>query len=211
MARYALTLGGDHSISSSSVLASMHKHPKLKVIWIDAHPDIHTYNSSVSGNTHGMPLSICTGLEKKHWASRMNLRKLDFSDLVYVGIRDIDDFEGEIIEKHSIKHYSVQEVINYIRKIDEPIHISFDIDALDPSYVSSTGTRVDDGMHPDEVRVIIEEACKDDKLVSLDVVEFNGDLGDPVHSLNSVREVFKEFFDDVEEDEFDFSSIINSK
>lgn len=99
MARYALTLGGDHSISSSSVLASMHKHPKLKVIWVDAHPDIHTYNSSVSGNTHGMPLSICTGLEKKHWASRMNLRKLDFNDLVYVGIRDIDDFEAEVIEK----------------------------------------------------------------------------------------------------------------
>ena len=78
-------------------------------------------------------------------------------------------------------------MINYIRKVDEPIHISFDIDALDPSYVSSTGTRVDNGMHPDEVRVIIEEACKDDKLVSLDVVEFNGELGDPVHSMESVR------------------------
>jgi len=64
-------------------------------------------------------------------------------------------------------------------------------------------------MHPDEVRVIIEEACVDEKLVSLDVVEFNGELGDPEHSMNSVREVFKEFFDSQEEEEFDFSSITN--
>lgn len=66
-------------------------------------------------------------------------------------------------------------------------------------------------MHPDEVRVIIEEACKDDKLVSLDVVEFNGELGDPVHSLKNVREVFKEFFqeDEMSDGEFDFSSVLN--
>mmetsp|Transcript_30498 Transcript_30498/g.41476 ORF Transcript_30498/g.41476 Transcript_30498/m.41476 type:complete len:211 (-) Transcript_30498:157-789(-) len=209
MARHALCLGGDHSVSSSSVLASMHKHPKLKVIWIDAHPDIHTYNSSVSGNTHGMPLSIATGLEKKHWASRMNLRKLDFEDLVYVGIRDIDEFEGQTIKENNIKHYSVDQVLDYIRKVDEPIHISFDIDALDPSYVSSTGTRVANGLHPDEVRIMIEEACVDEKLVSLDVVEFNGELGDPVHSMNSVREVFKEFFQEADEEEFDFSTIMS--
>jgi len=100
-------------------------------------------------------------------------------------------------------------VIDYISKTDEEIHISFDIDALDPKYVSSTGTRVEDGMHPDEVRIIIEEACKRDRLKSMDVVEFNGELGDPVHSMNSVREVFKEFFQDEDVDEFDFSSVMN--
>jgi len=107
MVRNHLTLGGDHSVSSSSVLASLHKWNNLKCIWIDAHPDIHTYGSSVSGNSHGMPLSIATGLEKKHWASRMSLPYLPFDNLVYVGIRDIDDWEAEIIEKHKIKHYTV--------------------------------------------------------------------------------------------------------
>jgi len=59
-----LLLGGDHSVSSSSVLASLKKYPNLQVIWVDAHPDMHTYDSTVSGNTHGTPLSIATGLEE---------------------------------------------------------------------------------------------------------------------------------------------------
>ena len=58
-----LLLGGDHSISSSSVLASLQKFKDLNVIWVDAHPDIHTYSSTASGNTHGTPLSICCGME----------------------------------------------------------------------------------------------------------------------------------------------------
>ena len=71
-----LLLGGDHSVSSSSVLASLQKYKDLHVIWVDAHPDIHTYDSTESGNTHGTPLSIATGLEQQHWASRMSLPKL---------------------------------------------------------------------------------------------------------------------------------------
>jgi len=85
-----LVLGGDHSISSSTVLASLQKFKDLNVIWVDAHPDIHTYDSTASGNTHGTPLSICTGMEQEHWASRMNLRQLSFQKLTYCGIRDID-------------------------------------------------------------------------------------------------------------------------
>lgn len=81
-------------MSSSSVLASLQKFKDLEVIWVDAHPDMHTYDSTESGNTHGTPLSVCTGLEQKHWASRLDLRQLDFDKLTYVGIRDIDDFEG---------------------------------------------------------------------------------------------------------------------
>ena len=67
-----------------------------------------------------------------------------------------------------------------------PIHVSFDVDALDPSYVSSTGTRVDNGMHPQEVRSIILETMRQESLVSLDVVEFNPLLGDPDHSIKAV-------------------------
>jgi arginase len=75
-----------------------------------------------------------------------------------------------------------------------PIHISFDVDALDPKYISSTGTRVDNGLHPHEVNSIIAEALRIDQLKSLDVVEFNPALGDPVKSMFHVRETFKEFF-----------------
>lgn len=72
-----------------------------------------------------------------------------------------------------------------------PVHISFDVDALDPSFVDSTGTRVANGLTPLEVRSIIEESMIQDNLVSLDVVEFNPLLGDPEHSLKAVKEVFQ--------------------
>lgn len=110
-----LCIGGDHSVASSSTLASLQRFRGLHVLWIDAHPDIHTYTSTVSGNTHGTPLSVCTGLERTHWASRMTLDKLPFDRLIYVGIRDIDDFEAEIIEKNNIKHYTVDQAIEFVR------------------------------------------------------------------------------------------------
>ena len=187
-----LLLGGDHSVSSSSVLASLKKYKDLEVIWVDAHPDMHTYDSTVSGNTHGTPLSIATGLEEQHWASRMSLPRLRFPNLTYCGIRDIDDFEAQIIEEKKIRVLNVADTVDYIRNTDAPIHISFDVDALDPKLVSSTGTRVDNGLNSQEVMEIIGSALIDDKLVSLDVVEFNTALGDPEKSLKSVKDVFED-------------------
>ena len=190
-----LLIGGDHSVASSSVLASLQKYRDLHVIWIDAHPDIHTYSSTVSGNTHGTPLSVCTGLEKTHWASRMTLKLLGFDRLIYVGIRDIDDFERDTIKKFGIKHFSHQQAIDFINKDKKiPIHISFDVDALDPCYVSSTGTRVENGMHPEEVREIIDASLQHKQLKSLDVVEFNPQLGDAEHSTIAIKGVFRDFF-----------------
>lgn len=122
----------------------------MHVIWISAHPDIHTYSSSVSGNKHGTPLSVCTGLEKTHWASRLSLNMLPFDRLIYSGVRQVDHFETEIMEKHKIRSLSPPQIIDFIRKNPKlSFHISFNVDALDPSYVSSTGTRIENGLHPE--------------------------------------------------------------
>ena len=161
------------------------------MIWVDAHPDIHTYDSTVSGNTHGTPLSICTGMEEQHWASRLNLRNLSFQKLTYCGIRDIDEFEGQTINENNIRVLNVTDTIDYIKRLDGPIHISFDVDALDPELVDSTGTKVPDGLEPEEVREIIKTALDANQLVSLDVVEFNTDLGNPENSLLAVKRVFE--------------------
>ena len=75
-----------------------------------------------------------------------------------------------------------------------PIHISFDVDALDPVYISSTGTRVDNGMHPEEVRSLLIEGLRDDQLKSFDCVEFNPELGDKEKSMHHLKEVFRDFF-----------------
>jgi len=91
------------------------------------------------------------------------LKQLSFDKLIYVGIRDIDDFEAETIKKYNIRHYTPQQAIDFMRENSQlPIHISFDVDALDPIYISSTGTRVENGLHPHEVREIIVEALRVD-------------------------------------------------
>lgn len=121
----------------------------------------------------------------------MNLRKLSFDRLTYVGIRDIDEFEGQTIRENNIRTLDVPNVIDYIKKCDGPVHISFDVDALDPELVDSTGTCVPEGLEPEQVREIIEAALIESKLVSLDVVEFNKALGNPDNSLLAVKRVFE--------------------
>eukprot|EP00354_Favella_ehrenbergii_P000053 CAMPEP_0170465142 /NCGR_PEP_ID=MMETSP0123-20130129/9595_1 /TAXON_ID=182087 /ORGANISM="Favella ehrenbergii, Strain Fehren 1" /LENGTH=127 /DNA_ID=CAMNT_0010730961 /DNA_START=528 /DNA_END=913 /DNA_ORIENTATION=- len=113
-------------------------------------------------------------LGEPHESTQTELLELDD-----VGIRDIDPFEGQTIKENNIRVLDPISCIDYIKNLDGPIHISFDVDALDPELVDSTGTKVPDGLEPEEVRSIIKAALELDKLVSLDVVEFNKDLGDP--------------------------------
>ncbi len=125
----------------------------------------------------------------------MSLKTLDFERLIYVGIRDIDDAERDVIAKYKIKHFTTQQAIDFVNKNSKlPIHISFDVDALDPKYVSATGTPVNGGMHPEEVRSIIDTCLLSKQLKSLDVVEFNPHLGDAAHSEKHIKEVFRDFF-----------------
>ena len=121
----------------------------------------------------------------------MNLDKLRFDKLTYCGIRDIDTFEQKIIDANDIRVLDVQSLIKYIKGLNGPIHISFDVDALDPQLVDSTGTKVPDGLEPEDVQRIISTALETDKLVSLDVVEFNKALGNPENSLLAVKKVFE--------------------
>ena len=120
----------------------------------------------------------------------MSLPKLQFDKLTYCGIRDIDDWEGEVIADKKIRVLDVQETVDFIKNLDAPIHISFDVDALDPELVCSTGTKVPNGLDTADVKAIIGTALMTDKLVSLDVVEFNTALGDPKKSLKAVKEIF---------------------
>lgn len=183
-----LNLGGDHSIGAATVMASLYKYPSVKVIWIDGHADINTHKSSKSKNTHGMPVSMCLGLDKYWWNEKRKL-KLPFENLIYVGIRDLDDFEKEIIKKYNIKVLCPQKVIELIKKSDK-VHISFDVDAIDPKYLNSTGTIADKGLSPFEIRKIITSALKNNKLVGLDVVEFNPELGNYKKSLETLLKIF---------------------
>ena len=201
---FPLILSGDHS-SSIGTMAAIHKHlmgNDFGVIWIDAHADLHTPFTTPSGNVHGMPLAAALGstnpLNKvnevdNYTLSNWNkLTKLGFSypilkskNLVYLGLRDIENQEKEYIINNSIKNYSVQEIRlkgleNFIGKIIKhfesvkKIYISFDVDSLDPESVSQgTGTPVKNGFETVEIISIIKSLIKTKKVIALEVSEIN--------------------------------------
>ena len=189
---FNINIGGDHSISISTIKPLIDLYNKdLLVVWIDAHADINTLKSSKTNNTHGMPVAsimqlkdcwdpINMSLDRRNYKSLENfpLHKLHKSNILYVGIRDLDDFEEEIIQKRKIKFYRyfTNCVINYINKHPAKyIHISCDIDSMDPSIMPSTGTKVNGGLSLEDVELIIN-TCKS-RLISFDLVEFNPLIG----------------------------------
>lgn len=167
----SLFIGGDHSISISTINA-VYK-PHMKVIWIDAHPDINTEKSSFTNNYHGMPLAFLTGLEK----SKYNIN-LPFEDILYIGIRDIDPYEKQIIDIKNIKYLSANSSPEMIEKTlkefigNNKIHISFDVDALDYYSFNSCNTRVENGLNILKTQFILNTLLNYN-VNSMDIVEIN--------------------------------------
>ena len=175
-----ITLGGDHSISLSTVASSAKKYgDDLTVVWVDAHPDLHTRESSTTKNIHGMPLGSALGLD-----NMFNLPTIKPSQLIYIGIRDIDPHEKKMIEDLNIEHYTIEHIKQYglkdiitnIKKIHAPIHLSLDVDVIDPKYFKSTGTPVNNGLLLDDIDYIIDSLKGN--IISSDIVEFNPYLSD---------------------------------
>jgi len=194
-----VTLGGDHSLAIGTVSGTLKNYPDACLIWIDAHADINTVESTDSGNIHGMPVSFLLGIGSKvenfSWVQPI----LKPERLVYIGLRDVDPGEKKILRKYNIKAFSMHEVDKYgIGKVvdmaldhvnperDRPIHLSFDVDALDPSVAPSTGTPVRGGLTFREGHYICEAVCETGLLVGLDIMEVNPSLSDENSSRQTV-------------------------
>lgn len=183
-----LNWGGDHSAAISTVSAYVSKYPEGHVIWIDAHADLNLPSKSLSGNLHGMPLSILCNLEdisKFHFKWIQNY--LDPKKLIYVGLRDVDPFEMDAIEKLGIKYFSASEikeigmfsVANQIKEIvkGSPVHISFDIDSVDPALAPATGLHIPNGLSMEDLMILGQACFQYFNLKSVDVFEINPTLG----------------------------------
>ena len=144
--------GGDHSIALSTVAASFDVLKEdMSLIWIDAHADINTFETSGTGNLHGMPLSsvfnLMNPIIKNNYVP-------NFDQIIYLGLRSIDDEERKILDKKDnftemkdMNKYLIYSVINEVtKKTKNNIRISFDVDVLDPLLMQSTGTPVPYGM-----------------------------------------------------------------
>ncbi|CAG0883429.1 unnamed protein product [Darwinula stevensoni] len=193
--KLCVTLGGDHSIALGTVYGHVLASKKsVGVIWVDAHADINTPLSSLSGNVHGMSLSfLCEELEDYHppipsweWPDPC----LTADRIVFIGLRDVDPLERLAIDKTGVKAYSMHEVEQLgIREVarraiedinpngDRAIHVSFDIDAIDPVVAPCTGTPVPGGLSLREGEYLMEVIHETGALEALDMVEVNPLLG----------------------------------
>ncbi|KZL64842.1 arginase [Colletotrichum incanum] len=196
LGRLTLTLGGDHSIAIGTIAGSAKATRErlgreIAVIWVDAHADINTPETSDSGNIHGMPVAFVTGLAKEakpeYFGWLKDEHMLSIKKLVYIGLRDVDAGEKRILRENGIKAFSMFDIDRYgIGRVmemalahigtDTPIHLSFDVDALDPMWAPSTGTPVRGGLTLREGDYICECVHETGSLVALDLVEVNPSL-----------------------------------
>ncbi|MBW0476152.1 hypothetical protein O181_015867 [Austropuccinia psidii MF-1] len=206
-----VTIGGDHSLGIGTLSATLNAFPDACVIWVDAHADINTPETTESGNLHGCPLSFLLStlhagkdLEPFKWIKPI----LRPDRLVYIGLRDIDHAERDILRKNNILCFTMHEIDKYgIGKVLEmtlntvnrhqnvPIHLSFDVDALDPSVAPATGTPVRGGLSFREGHYVCEEIYKTGCLVALDLMEVNPTLmtneSDVAQTLNVAQSLIR--------------------
>jgi len=182
---FPLFVGGDHSIAVGTVAAVASEEEPMGLIWIDAHGDINTPDTSPSGNIHGMPLAILMGEGHK---ALVNVGrpgpKIQPENVVMIGLRDLDP-----VEKMRLKHSGI--TIFTMRDIDEQgissvankaimkfahlkrIHLTVDMDALDPVEAPGVGTPVPGGITYREAHLLMEILADSQKVASMDLVEIN--------------------------------------
>ncbi len=187
---FPLCIGGDHSMALGTIsgIASYCKkrNYKLGVIWIDAHSDMNTDETSPSGNIHGMPLASLLGLGCDELVNILEFSpKLDPENCALIGIRSIDEAEKVNIKKLGIPIYTMNDidklgihriiakVLKQFREKVDHIHISFDVDSVDPSVAPGVGTPVSGGLSYREAHLLMETIAECGCMSSLEVAELN--------------------------------------
>jgi arginase len=185
--QFPLVLGGDHSIAIGTLAGLGDRYENLGVIWYDAHADLNTGDTSPSGNIHGMPLAVSIGLGHE---KLVNIRgfapKIKPENVVIIGARSIDPGERELIKQTGIKVFTMHEidklgmteVMNnamwYLkdREVDG-VHLSLDLDGLDPIYTPGVGTPVPGGISYRESHLAMEMLYSSEMITSAEFVEVN--------------------------------------
>lgn len=191
---FVLTIGGDHGLATGSISGVLKTHENLRVIWFDAHGDCNTPETSHSGNYHGMPAAHLL-----NWIKEGEMKSFDWlkpslgSDkIVFIGLRDLDHGERSLLKQHGIKVYTPYDIedlggvsnvmdkaLEYLQCDQDhtnPIHVSFDVDCCDPSFMTATGTKARCGLSERECHYMLKRISNTGNLVSLDMVEINNEL-----------------------------------
>lgn len=203
---FPLCIGGDHSMGLGTIagIASYCRKNKLKlgVIWIDAHADMNTDKTTPSGNIHGMPLAASLGLGNKKLVSFLGFApKLDSENCVLIGVRSIDEFEKKIIKESNVMVYTMSDVdkigihriiahvLNQFQEKVDHIHVSFDLDSVDPVLAPGVGTPVPGGLSYRESHLLMESIAECGCMSSLEVTEVNPILDEKNKSAEFAAEL----------------------
>ncbi|MPQ44329.1 arginase [Clostridium tarantellae] len=188
---FPLIIGGDHSLGLGTLAgSSKYFGDDFGVVWVDAHGDINTLESSPSGNIHGMPLAASMGIGHDSLTNvYFKGRKVNPNKVFILCARDLDEGELKLIKElglnvwtsSTIKELGIEKVVdmllNTINKLNiNNIHLSFDIDCTDPSLIPGTGTPVEEGMDLREAKYIINKLFNTKKVKAMDFVEFNPEI-----------------------------------
>jgi len=201
-----IVLAGDHSSALGTISGIKMAHPekRLGVIWIDAHADLHSPYTTPSGNMHGMPLCCVLGEDNRerqqnkpddetleYWEKLKHLGglgpKIQYTDLVYIALRDLEAPEDHLIKKNKIRVFNLQEIrkkaveriaidsLNYLEHCDL-IYVSFDVDSMDSRISSGTGTPAPNGITEKEAGNLIYYLMRSKKICCFEMVEINPTL-----------------------------------
>lgn len=229
--KFPLVLAGDHGSAGGTIagLKAMYPDKRLGVIWVDAHGDLHTPYTTPSGNMHGMPLSTALGddnLEvqrntipdetKVLWEKLKNTgypgTKVRPDDLIFVGVRDVEEEEIALMKRLNIRNFTVEEVrqkgaenvaneINQLLANCDLIYVSFDVDSMDPEETShGTGTPVPDGLTVADTKSLLKTLVENPKLVCFEIVEINPCLDEKINKMSEIAfEILEEVITLIEE------------
>jgi arginase len=186
---FPIFMGGDHSLAAGTV-SGVARHAKtenrpLFVLWLDAHPDLHSPDTTDSGNLHGVPVAYFTGMPgfAPHFPELT--AKVPMENICMMGIRSVDPVENArlaetTIDVHDMRSIDENGIVSPLRNFLERVraangllHVSLDVDFLDPSIAPAVGTTVPGGATFREAHLIMETLCDSDLATSLDLVELN--------------------------------------
>lgn len=183
-AAFPIVLGGDHSIAIGSITGCS-RLERTGVVWVDAHGDFNTPETSPSGNVHGMPLAALCGYGSRRLVDLVRPgAKIRPEDVVLIGVRDLDTEESRLMRDAGVTVFTMKEIDSRgLTKVAEEtlrtvgnlprVHVSFDADALDPEVAPGVGTPVLGGLTYREAHLLMELFADSQRITSLDLVEVN--------------------------------------
>lgn len=183
-----LVLGGDHSVAVGAIsgIAKRVRGQGAGLIWVDAHADMNTPETSPSGNVHGMPLACVIGKGPRALTHIFDFApKVNPRNVALVGIRDVDILEKPIVKRSGVRVFTMREIdergmravmreaVEIASSGTAGFHVSLDMDAVDPQHAPGVGTPVKGGLTYREAHLAMEIICDSGNMISMEVVEVN--------------------------------------